>query len=241
MASDLQFLDWDTKFFGKKIAQVKTGSPKFNKAWWEKIFAEAKDAGADCLYVRVPVDANNTIQYCQTLGARVLSNQVTLDKVLTGEKLPLSDDICEGARTEHHPQLLDLCRDLSALSRFSRDPRFGPEAASRMYDVWIQESIQHKFEQKIWTSVSGGAFSGFLVAGLRAKLPHINLVGVVKAEQGRGTGQKLMSQAAHWAQSLGGENLRVVTQDSNPAALVAYQKFGFKPYGSETILHLWFS
>jgi GNAT superfamily N-acetyltransferase len=123
---------------------------------------------------------------------------------------------------------------LAPWSRFAVDPKFGVDAARRMYVAWLEKSAESESEL-VAVAVRGTDPVGVItVEG--GPSPKIGLVGA--SETGVGIGSLLMNTAVDWAQDHA-RTLSVTTQARNVAALRFYGRHDFEMKAARYVYHLW--
>lgn len=221
----MRILEWDTAFFGHRIARA---------AWPGGELAPLRDralaAGVDCLYVVVPRADPAQIQHAVACGGRLVSIRTAL--ALDGEAA--ARPAVAGARlaaAADTPQLLQAADALARTSRFAADPRFASAKVRAMYHDWIQQCLAQGV-----VAVPDGDGVGIVAARPRLGVAQIELVYVHPDAAGRGLGRTLL---AHALRSLGATTARVATQAGNVAAIRLYESAGFRTSSVDAILHLW--
>ena len=82
---------------------------------------------------------------------------------------------------------------------------------------------------------------GFVVCELpRPGRGRIGLIAVARSHEGRGVGRQLVDAALRWFAEQGAEQVDVVTQQRNIAAMRFYEACGFSISRVEPWFHRWF-
>jgi ribosomal protein S18 acetylase RimI-like enzyme len=126
-------------------------------------------------------------------------------------------------------------------TRFSKDPKFGPNAAPRLYRLWIKQNCESQ-AATVLVSLNHNKISGFIsLESAPGNIPSIGLIAVEDGMRGRGVGRALVEASQDHCRQAGHRELRVVTQASNTAALRLYEETGFRLSSVKLWYHKWFS
>lgn len=226
MTAPCELLEWDTQFFGRRIARAtaRTLTPPELEAV-DRWCAEHR---VDCLYWlskdEVMVD-----------GFVKVDERVTMEAATGG-------DGAAGVRP-WRPEDLAALKAIAASAhrdtRFYHDGRFPKEQCDALYATWIERSCQG-WAEAVFVAEAQGRAAGYISchSGREGK---IGLVGVGEAARGRGLGGALVRGALRWFADGGMARASVVTQGRNDGAKRLYEKCGFKVRTVEHWYHRWFS
>lgn len=227
-----RFLEWDTRFFGVRIASLEAEG--ITAGQWSAALRFCREQCVQCLYVLAATEAD--AELARKAGARSVDTRVTLE--LARPVPPAPDERIRPAVEADVPALRALAARSHADSRFYADGRFARERCDELYATWIEKSVRG-WADAVFTSGPAGAPLGYLSCHVRETHLEIGLVAVAEAARGRGLGRALVGAALRRAadQGLG---VRVVTQGRNQAAGALYAASGFELLRMQTWLHLWF-
>ena len=132
------FLEWDSEFFGRRIARV-TASP-FTAFEAGEVLAWARAERIDCLYLLVDAGDAVGIRSAEVAGFRLVDLRVTLGRPLRGgEALPAArPDAVRPSTPADVPALRRIARTSHRDSRFYADPRFPEALCDAFYQRWIE-------------------------------------------------------------------------------------------------------
>lgn len=232
-----RFLDWDTQFFGVRIAGLQArecGGEDLRRALdWCRAERVA------CLYLRSDADDVTTLRAAAEHAFRFVDVRVTLDRELGATDVPAAHEGVRAARPEDVGVLRAIAAYNHTNTRFYADGRFERERCDELYATWVEKSVNGWAERVLVADVGGGA-QGYLSIHLRSpKLAEIGLVGIAREAQGRGLGRALVESALAWMRHKGCERVSVVTQGRNIAAQRLYQACGFRTCALELWHHRW--
>ena len=173
-AGTIERLPWDSEFFGVAIARSQVMQDSLAAE-----IAAARDKGIACLYLTVDALDTAAIDRAVRLGARLTDLRIELSTPFSALADVAKDEI-RTAGTEDAHALADLSRELSASSRFSRDPRFPRAAVSDMYALWIERCLRDGV-----VVVPSGELCGFVGARRDGDATTIDLVYVTPEARSR--------------------------------------------------------
>lgn len=246
MSYQYENLEWDTQFFKKPIGSIVAGDSTSTKDF-DRAINTAKAQGRSCVYIEIPPERPDLSAHC-SLKHDGLFVDLKVCLLLKLKSNPFLNDLSLSHINElEHSQdltsLASIALELSRVSRFARDPMFGPHESYRLYLEWIQKSaIDPTFAEKFWTSQNSDLkICGLLTLRRKNKTPFIDLLGILPTHQGQGLGKKLIQKSIAHCISVGDETLFVTTQAHNLRAVNSYGKQGFSMSKVSLIYHKWFS
>lgn len=238
-----RFLDWDTSFFGYRIARVTRARVDVEQA--RAILAWCQLHRIECLYFLAESGDRETIKVVEDHGFRLVDIRVTLDRSLRDwperfEPDPASRVHIRQSRLADVPALEDIARASHGDSRFYFDEHFGRSSAAALYAIWIRQSCEGS-AGAVYVAEVGGQLVGYVSCNLvpAQRTGQIGLLGVAGAAQGRGVGQALVHRALEWFADHDAETVAVVTQGRNTAAQRLYQRCGFVTRSVQLWYHRW--
>jgi dTDP-4-amino-4,6-dideoxy-D-galactose acyltransferase len=234
-------LDWDSEFFGQKIAQVTVNTLESGEM--KRVIAWCGAHHIRCLYFLAEADRAQTVRLAEDNGFRLVDTRITL-----GKKLHQAQTVPNGTT----PNVVRRCRpgDVTSLrtiarashrdSRFYYDSNFPRSLCDHLYEVWIEKSCRG-YADVVFVVESRNRPAGYISCHLLGKRKgKIGLVGVAPHSRGRGLGKALISQALRWFSQQGVRDVTVVTQGRNHRAQRLYQQLGFHSRSVQLWYHLWF-
>lgn len=236
-----QYLDWDSDFFGCRIARITTN--RLSPEIIEHIWAWRKSHAIDCLYFLGDAIDADTVKLAEDNGFRLVDMRVTLEKQLNG--MPVAEKgTCQGIV---RPCTLD---DISALraiarvshrdSRFYYDPNFPIPLCDALYETWIEKSCNGYADAVLVAELQGRPAGYISCHLLEPAKGQIGLAGICADSQGKGLGQSLVNESLRWFAERGVTHVTVVTQGRNCKAQRLYQKCGFLTQSVQLWYHSWF-
>ena len=238
----IQFLPWDSKHFGVRVARSLIHSVDAESA--ERLLAECRAASIDCLYFLADSGDQRTVLALQAHGFDLVDVRVTRDMPL---KAPLPAPVVEGVefrllQSSDIEPLMAISQNLIQVSRFFSDRCFDKVKVARMYDIWLEKSLTSDFADAVIVSKLEGRPAGFATFRLNSPPGQANsaLVAVAAFARGKSLGSHLLVVGADWAREQGMRSANVITQGQNIAAQRMHERAGYRMRKTELWFHKWF-
>lgn len=237
-----QFLDWDSEFFGYRIARYR-GS-RCGSQDVAAILAECKADGIDCVYVLADVADTESIRALQENRAYMADARVTFGaEVGTGIGLEAASggaNVVRPATDTDIPALASIAAVSHRDTRFYADRHFAVERCDRLYKVWIEKSCQGDADAVLVAEDSAHQPIGYVTChGKASAKGRIGLIAVKEDARGGGVGSALLRAAFDWFVSNRVASFTVTTQLRNVRALRFYGRAGLLISSVELWFHLW--
>jgi dTDP-4-amino-4,6-dideoxy-D-galactose acyltransferase len=235
-ASPCRLLEWDSEFFGRRIARVE--SARLTPEGAEGVLRWARSEAVDCLYYLVDVAETGSIHLAEDAGFRLVDTRVTRERSVDREGGELPEGV-GSFRNEDVPALRAIARESHGASRFYHDPRFPRERCDALYEAWIANACAGDADGVLVVRSAGRA-AGYLSCVLEpAATGSIGLTAVAAAERGQRLGERLVRGSLCWFANRSCERARVVSQARNLEAARLYERMGFRTTSVEHWYHLW--
>lgn len=240
-----EFLDWDTTFFGHRIARVV--GHRLTRQGIQQVLSWCKAHQIDCLYFLADVEDPETILWAEEWGFHLVDIRVTL-QCRIHERTGQSNNTASSTVQVRPFQETDwshlriLVRSNHRDSRFYFDPHFPNELCDSLYETWLQRSCAG-YADAVLVADFAGCPSGYISCHLPREEPwgRIGLMGVAPSARGHGLGRSLVTQALAWFAGRGVDLVQVVTQGRNIPAQRLYQRCGFLTNQVQLWYHKWMS
>jgi dTDP-4-amino-4,6-dideoxy-D-galactose acyltransferase len=236
-----QYLEWDSRFFDRRIARVTLDRLCHQDV--PRIIQWCDSHRIQCLYFLADPSDPETIRSAEDNAFRLVDIRVTLERDLANIS-PLnpepSECIVRDAASADVPTLRSIARASRPPSRFYYDGNFPQSSADSLYETWIEKSC-HGYADAVLVCELAGRVVGFISLHLSdLDLGHIGLVGVTPDAKGKGPSSKLLAESFRWFNEHHVRRVRVVTQGRNVAAQRLFQKHGLLTANVQMWYHRWF-
>jgi dTDP-4-amino-4,6-dideoxy-D-galactose acyltransferase len=237
-----QYLDWDSNFFGYRIARITVD--RLSQETIEPIMAWCNSHHIDCLYFLADALDAATARLAEDNRFRFVDIRATFEKQFQGE-LVGGDRVFQGVIRLSTPDDIPALRAIARVghrdSRFYYDSNFPVALSDALYETWIEKSCNGYANAVLVAQVQGHA-AGYVSCHLLDQTRgQIGLVGVSADWQGNGLGQELVNESLRWFIQQGVTRITVVTQGRNSQAQRLYQRCGFLIRSLQLWYHRWFT
>jgi len=187
-------LAWDSEFFGISIGRAAVEGASVDTL--EAVDGAARDAGIECLYATIDPSQDDTAYVLQRHGYRLVEVALAFGRpAVPFTPKPTASRFRRGT-PDDLPELEASIATLAPWSRFAADPRFGPEAARRMFRAWVERAARDGEEHMLLVTEDDTGITG-LSTHVRTPIPRVDLMGVIT--QGSGASWALMQGLVEWA------------------------------------------
>lgn len=218
--ADVKRLPWDSDFFGIEIGEwtdgIPTGTDQFELIYRKSAtHATADLVGYECTFTE------HKIFFAKKLQQTHIGDSNVIDF------------------SAHHSieQLYRLAYESGKYSRFKLDSRIGTDNFKKLYRLWVDNSVNGQFADKVLVYDAHGTIAGFVSYVVRDDIGYIGLIAVSPDHQGKGIGRKLLHAVEGHLLSRSIYELRIPTQAVNISACEFYRKLGYQIIDNQYISH----
>lgn len=237
-----QYLDWDSDFFGCRIARITVN--RLSQEDMEHVMIWCNSHAIDCLYFLADTGDAGTVRLAEDNEFRLVDIRVTLERQL--DDMPVvGDGVTQSIIRLCTPEDVSALRAIARVShrdsRFYYDSNFPTSLCDALYETWIEKSCNGYADAVLVAELQGrpvGYISCHLVDQVQGQ---IGLFGVSADSQGKGLGSMLVKGSLHWFAAHGRIQVTVVTQGRNCRAQRLYQRCGFLTRSVQLWYHRWFA
>lgn len=233
-----KFLEWDSDFFGMRIARVLPRTLTQADANAARHWLNQHQI--DIAYALFDADDAESAQPLHHVGFRYVDTRLTLEirRLPPVDQLASDARIIELSRTPNPQSLIPILQAIARVShtdtRFYFDRRFPRTRCDELYARWLVRDWERG---TLFVAEHDGQPAGYITCTVDGEVGEIGLLGVAESAQGQGLGAALIRQAlVHFAEH-GCTRTRVVTQGRNVRAQRAYLRAGFMPMQAEVWWH----
>ena len=241
-AEPCEYLEWDSTFFGFRIARVR--STRLDRALADAVMTWCAERQIRCLYLLADAQDPTTASLADASGFRFVDVRATFGwhsgRTHAAGPRETAGFSIRGARADDIPALRAIARANYRATRFRFDPGFPEARVDALYETWAEKSCQGHADAVLVAESDEGP-CGYVSCHMEgARAGRLGLVGVREGAQGRGVGRALVESALAWFDARGVERVRVVTQGRNIAAQRLYERCGFLLEAADVWYHRWF-
>ncbi len=236
MTEGYKILDWDTDFFGFKVAKVyKNFITEINYASFMLALKEKR------------------VEFAQYTSETELTSKITnnpyyfvklvVSRVPIIKKMENIYDFHENIEyyDKDYPEreLIELAQLAGSKGRFGNDDNISRQKYYELFKNWIINSVNKKLATDVLVYRLEGKIIGFITIKAEGKLGFSPLLAVDPEHEGKGISFALMRAGETALVGHGCKSVMSGTQDLNKTALKVFERYGFKFQKTEYIYHLW--
>lgn len=233
-------LEWDSEFFGFRIAQLAGETLSVETA--RRALEWSKQLGVRCLYFLADPRSAETAEIAHQFGFRMVDIRVQMSLKPTAQRpFTVPGFNLRSCRDSDIGVLQHIARDAHLDSRFFFDSHFPKGSAENLFARWIAADCGGRANMVLAVERDAIEVVGYVSCSLNPEFAagRIGLVGVASAFRGMGLGRVLISGALDWFKSQTAEKVVIVTQVRNVAAQRLYEGAGFRTEDVKVWYHRW--
>lgn len=237
-----RLLDWDTEFFGFRIARVMPlhlTEPLMHQAldWCQR-------ESIKCLYFLADPDHQESVTLAEQNDFNLVDIRMTFERRLNEQEIvssaPFPEVSVRQSQLDDLPHLAAIARNIYRDTRFYYDPLFPRERVKALYAKWIEKSCRG-YADLVLVAEQNKEQVGYITCHISSRRTgRIGLVGLHQVVQGLGVGQYLVQSALRWFTEHDVEQVEVVTQGRSLKAQRLYQRCHFITQKVQLWYHKWF-
>jgi dTDP-4-amino-4,6-dideoxy-D-galactose acyltransferase len=241
-----QFLDWDTEFFGHRIAKI--NAQLLEPDSLQSVLDWCHDQSIECLYFLAESSDPQTVWLAQQNNFHLVEIRFTLERSLkdwdpeTRPRAAEADVMIRFVESDDIPVLQDIARTSYVDSRYYFDQNFSEENWQSYYATWVKKSCSGGADLAL-AAVKNGELIGY-ITGLVDKENNTGiyeLTGVRESARRSGVGQELFRSGLDWYVRNQVPAIWVATQGRNVTTQRMIQRHGFLTKSCQLYYHKWFN
>jgi dTDP-4-amino-4,6-dideoxy-D-galactose acyltransferase len=238
MQNNYKILNWDSQFFGYKIAAIQANNLKLEDL--KKIITKLKSQNVKLTYCFAdPADELSNFSFKSVSGLLVDKKVTFFKEISETDNITGSQYIKSYNRDYVSDKLKSIALQSGKYSRFNVDPNFKNREFEKLYIEWISKSVQKEIANEVLVYYENGDEKGLITLGLKDNYGSIGLLAVDEKERGKSIGKKLVHSALKYFKKKKANTVEVVTQIENKGACGFYESLGFEVKSLVNIYHLW--
>lgn len=236
----IEYLKWDSDFFGYKIGKINIKKMTDFSDISETL---AKQTDYKLIYLVIDEEfyTSKLREQLEKTKLRLVDVKTTLTQTITSENN--SNDSFENIQlylsTITTPELIALSLQSGVYSRFLTDKNFVNNEYEKLYTAWIQNSVSGKIADRVIVAYNEDKIIGMITLSFKDNCSDIGIVAVDSNYRGQKMGQKLIEKAIYETSKQSINQIKVVTQKDNIKACNFYESQNFKIQKLEYIYHIW--
>ena len=237
MAS-FSLLEWDSKFFGYKIARIWVSND--GKAQIAQTIRMLKSKGFKLAYIFVSPEDNTSNDSVKACAGQLVDEKVTYSYSLNEQVLYRVNNCVVGYNEDIvSSELLKLTLQSGTYSRFRIDTNFKNSEYENLYTEWIKKSVTKEIADRVLVYKEEDHILGFITVRISGGQGSIGLLAVDEKSRGKSIGKKLLTSSFEYFHDNNIARIEVVTQWGNQNACRFYEACGFNLSEIVNVYHLW--
>lgn len=227
---EIRKLEWDSLFFGFFIGDVfiennhPSNSVVFNSEFYT--------------FIQVRSKSNFNI-FSDTHSVSYSEIKIVFSKKID-QVSEIEDDVKDFDDFPiEEKTLYELAYESGKYSRYKQDENISDFKFKEFYRLWISNSINKSFADKIFYISENENILGFVTLKIKDGEGFIGLIAVSSNFQGKGLGKKLLLKAENYCFLNNVNTLHIPTQFENIPACNFYRKLGYEISEKINVKHFW--
>lgn len=236
----IEYLSWDSDFFGMKVGRVQIADLIENNIPPSIFTAFLQQEFYKLVYLSSNYNDADCATYAKGISAKLVDSKVVWTKKVSSAPRPLGHPDIKSIKGENCScELLHLAFQSGEYSRFKTDRNFESGAFERLYQTWIEKSLDGILADEVFAYTVDKKHVG-LITVKKDKLDiEIGLLAVDVRHRQKEIGRNLMSMVELYCIEAGFNSIKVATQLQNETACEFYKRNKYSIKSIENIYHLW--
>jgi dTDP-4-amino-4,6-dideoxy-D-galactose acyltransferase len=231
-------LEWDSLFFGYKVASIHPS--KLVALDLNSLLRELSNSKVKLAYFFVdPSDEVSMNSIANASGLLVDEKVTYYIEGFKGSEAGGASLIRSYDKTYPSESLKELALQSGQFSRFKLDPNFKNNEFENLYFEWINSSVKKRIADEILVYYDNNVEKGFVTLAVKKDRGSIGLIAVDQRERGKSVGRNLINESYAFFIKQNINMIEVVTQKANIGACHFYESLGFEVKSIINIFHLW--
>lgn len=237
MTSEFQILEWDSDFFGYKVARLPLNALS-TPSEIDRLMQSLKEHQIKLTYLIVPDSEKQILESLKNKFSPITTNVVFSRPIAANDAYETSD-VSEYNQTFPDNELYQLALQAGHDSRYKLDTHFKNNEFERLYKLWIENSVNKSFADYTFVWRDKHKIKGFVTLKIKKEIGVIGLIAVDDTMRGKGIGKKLLNAVFSCLAQKQIKYCEVATQQENTGAVIFYKSAGFDVKSSDVYFHIW--
>lgn len=234
-----QTLDWDSAFFGYKVAKILASN--LNQGALKNLLAKLNNLNIKLVYYFVDPNEKLLNMEAKKNNGFLADEKITYKISLSNNNFRKPDNqyLQSYFKKPLNKNVLSLALQSGFYSRYKQDKKFVHDEFIRLYTTWIERSLNGEIAKDVIIYVNNDVEVGLVTLEVKDNYGSIGLLAVDKKQRGKSIGKQLINAALIKFKAYGVNKVKVTTQKKNIAACKFYEKIGFVKESVQNIYHFW--
>lgn len=236
MNDKLEWLNWDSNFFGLQVCKVKEAYSINNEL--SEILKYASSQKIDLIYHSGLKPLTNLENVSELYKIKLVDKKTTYLKNAISSSID-NPTISSYRNDFPDDNLLQLAVESGKYSRFNIDDKITSAKFQDLYHLLMINSVNKKIAREVLVYEQNNNIVGFVTLADKNIKGDIGILAVDPNYRGQGIGKSLMCAAENWFFDNKYHAIQVVTQADNIPACRLYESCGYSVEKSEYYYHIW--
>ncbi|EKD26076.1 MAG: hypothetical protein ACD_79C01379G0004 [uncultured bacterium] len=236
-----KILDWDTDFFGFKVAQITTSRQSPDEL--QINLNTLKSLGVKLVYFFSENILDKEYKFLLSdFNGNLVDRKVTffIDLIkINSKNIPKSKEVNSYNKNMSMEDLENLAVESGRYSRFAIDPKISENKYLELYKIWIRKSVKKEIANELFVINKENKIYGMITLIVEKNEGKIGLLSVDSNSRNIGDGRKLINAVHLWLLNNECKSCYVVTQMDNVVACNFYKNCGYSVHKLEYCYHFW--
>jgi GNAT superfamily N-acetyltransferase len=180
----------------------------------------------------------------ENVNFRLMDTQIEYERVYDKQQVRDIKDNCilRPARKEDLDFIKEIASNSFSKTRFHADPNLGIEASNRLYEIWLEKSVNQDFADRVIVAEVDNEPVGFATWKLgnvgHCQMGRLELTAVSEKARNRGIYTSIVNEGIKWYQDKA-DGVYTSTQINNIAGQRVWIKLGFTLKNNWYVFHGW--
>ena len=234
MSKSIEFLAWDSEFFGRRVARLKVQSTKA----LDRLIQTARERRYELLYIYSSFPIENYV----TGGYALLDvgGHITFAKSLSSyspKEIKPMEEISQFQLDTLTQELLEIAFLSGHLSRFKIDSSLPAGSFESLYETWLANAQKIRPESAIYIYHCDHRIAGLITSEIHGPKCNIGLLAVSQSYQGKGIATRLITYLQGICFQNQVSSVEVKTQLANKPARALYIRNSFTELERSFLYH----
>jgi dTDP-4-amino-4,6-dideoxy-D-galactose acyltransferase len=234
--NNFQILQWDSEFFGFKVAKITEGCISLDS--FAETYLNMTNEGIKLIYWPASTDCKHQSELSEKFQGLLVDIKTTYSIELSNiDEIVTKTEVLKSKIPDK--KIIEIAIQCGEYSRYKVDPGIPEEKFEELYKLWMIKSLNGEMADDVIVSKINDAVAGLITVYCKNNIGSIGLVGVHSNFRGKGIGGELIKASLSYFKKMNCTKASVVTQGKNEAACRLYETYGFKVQNQANFYHFW--
>lgn len=230
-----EILEWDSDYFGFKVAKINKG---ILSKELEDCFGQLKENNVKLAYYFSNLPLTSSVIENKFYEVSLVHKRIPLIKTLSKSTV-IHEKISLYNKSYPEDELIELAQLAGSYSRFGVDVHIPKDQFNKLFEIWIINSVKKEMASDVLVYREKDKIIGFATIKMEDGIAHTPLFAVARPFEGKGVSFALMRAIETILLERGCTKVLGGTQEINIKALKVYERYGLVVQKPEYVYHFW--